>query len=314
MEAPLSCCNARIGFFGVAALVLLRITVGWHILYEGLWKHEQEEFSADNFLAQSSGPFAEYYHQKVMKDFEWRKHFDKEWNFDQLDRYYSRFMNQTSLDADAVSIADRAIAARKANIATSLDAPENRKLIDDYFKQWDALHAKRELLKVGKGDTSFDQQRLWEAEQKLRNEARPWLVPLQAQHDGFRDDLNRLLPLTERDKKIRHTWSELFRDNDLIVTYSNIAIGFCLILGLFSRFAAFGGAVFLGLIVGATWQWPGYYSPPTHPAQGHSLFVTKEFVEMMALVVLAAIPTGRWGGLDYFIHNAFVRPFLVEKD
>lgn len=104
------------------------------------------------------------------------------------------------------------------------------------------------------------------------------------------------------------------KDNDLLVTYLNIAIGACLILGLFSRLAALGGGLFLAIIVAATWQWPGYYSPPLHPAQGHSLFVTKEFVEMMACFALAAIPTGRWGGLDFFIHYGLVRPLLVEKD
>jgi hypothetical protein len=44
------------------------------------------------------------------------------------------------------------------------------------------------------------------------------------------------------------------------------------------------------------------------------LFVTKEFIEMMCCLVLATTPVGRWGGLDFFIHNLLVRPFLVKKD
>lgn len=314
MEAPLSRPVAGIGFLGCALLVLLRITVGWHILYEGLWKYEQEEFTADNFLAQTSGPFAELYQKKVVKDFQWRKHFDQQWNFDQLDKYYNRFTSQVTLDADAQSVAERALAARKANITSALANPDNKKLIDDYFKRWDALDAKQDALDEHKGDTSFDRQRLWEAQQALRNEARPWLAPIQVQHDGLRDDLNRIAPLSQRDLRIRPTWKEVIRDNDLIVTYTNIAIGFCLIVGLFSRLAALGGGLFLAIVVAATWQWPGYYNPPMHPAQGHALFVTKEFVEMMACFALAALPTGRWGGLDYFVHNILVRPLLVEKD
>ncbi|MBN8626099.1 MAG: hypothetical protein J0M17_11470, partial [Planctomycetes bacterium] len=106
-------------------MVLLRITVGWHILYEGLWKYEQEEFTADNFLAQTSGPFAELYQKRVVKDFQWRKHFDQQWNNDELDKYYNRFTSQVTLDADGQSVAERALAARKANVAAALANPDN---------------------------------------------------------------------------------------------------------------------------------------------------------------------------------------------
>ncbi|MGC3968410.1 MAG: hypothetical protein QM775_13850 [Pirellulales bacterium] len=132
-------------------LVLLRITVGWHILYEGLWKYEQEEFTADNFLAQTSGPFAELYQKKVVKDFQWRKHLDKQWNFDELDKYYHRFTSQVSLDADGQSAAERALAARKANVASSLDNGENIKLITDYFKRWDCARRQTRRARCSQG-------------------------------------------------------------------------------------------------------------------------------------------------------------------
>ncbi|MBL9091552.1 MAG: hypothetical protein JNL96_10030 [Planctomycetaceae bacterium] len=298
----------------MAALVLLRITVGWHILYEGLWKYEQDNFTADNFLSRASGPLADLYQDKIVKDFEWRKALNKDWNLEELDRYYNRFLSQVQLDDAGRNLAERALAARKQNVAQTLDNADNNKLLQEYFRQWDQLREKRDLLNSGKGDTSFDRERLWEAQQKLRAEARPYLAPLEAQHEGLREDLMRTLPPEQRDRKIRPQWGEIVKDNDLLVTYLNIAIGACLILGLFSRLAALGGGLFLAIIVAATWQWPGYYSPPLHPAQGHSLFVTKEFVEMMACFALAAIPTGRWGGLDFFIHYGLVRPLLVEKD
>jgi len=298
----------------MATLVLLRITVGWHILYEGLWKYEQDNFTADNFLSRASGPLADLYQDKIVKDFEWRKALNKDWNLEELDRYYNRFLSQVQLDDAGRNLAERALAARKQNVAQTLDNAENNKLLQEYFKQWDQLREKRDLINSGKSDTSFDRERLWEAQQELRAEARPYLAPLEAQHDGLREDLMRTLPPDQRDRKIRPQWGEIVKDNDLLVTYLNIAIGACLILGLFSRLAALGGGLFLAIIVAATWQWPGYYNPPLHPAQGHALFVTKEFVEMMACFALAAIPTGRWGGLDFFIHYGLVRPLLVEKD
>jgi len=40
-------------------LVLLRITIGWHFLYEGVWKiANRDTFSAEPFLTQAKGPFA----------------------------------------------------------------------------------------------------------------------------------------------------------------------------------------------------------------------------------------------------------------
>ena len=46
---------------------------------------------------------------------------------------------------------------------------------------------------------------------------------------------------------------------DRLVTYSNIAIGACLIAGLFTRFSALAGALFLAQIVAAQPDWPGMY-------------------------------------------------------
>jgi hypothetical protein len=60
-------------------------------------------------------------------------------------------------------------------------------------------------------------------------------------------------------------------------------------------------------------DWPGLFPVP-HPAVGHSLFVNKEFVEMMALFALATTRVGRWGGLDFFIHYLFVRPLFGKRE
>lgn len=38
-------------------LVLLRVAIGWHFLYEGAWKLDQPDWRATGYLANSSGPF-----------------------------------------------------------------------------------------------------------------------------------------------------------------------------------------------------------------------------------------------------------------
>jgi uncharacterized membrane protein YphA (DoxX/SURF4 family) len=47
----------------IVMLVVLRITIGWHFLYEGVWKiANAEEFSAKPFLGMAKGPAAELYY------------------------------------------------------------------------------------------------------------------------------------------------------------------------------------------------------------------------------------------------------------
>ncbi|MEA3227253.1 MAG: hypothetical protein U9Q07_14990 [Planctomycetota bacterium] len=50
-------------------------------------------------------------------------------------------------------------------------------------------------------------------------------------------------------------------------------------------------------------------SPPPAPAVvGHAMVIDKNFVEMVALLALATLPVGRWGGLDYFLYHWLGRP------
>lgn len=42
----------------ILALTILRITIGWHFLYEGLLKVINPEWSAVSYLNNSTGPFA----------------------------------------------------------------------------------------------------------------------------------------------------------------------------------------------------------------------------------------------------------------
>ena len=47
-------------------LVALRLTIGWHFFYEGVWKiTNSDEFSATPFLTMSKGPFAPLFYAMV---------------------------------------------------------------------------------------------------------------------------------------------------------------------------------------------------------------------------------------------------------
>ena len=48
-------------------------------------------------------------------------------------------------------------------------------------------------------------------------------------------------------------------------------------------------------------SYPGVY-PPDVPQLGHALLVNKDFIEMVALLVIASTSLGRWTGMDFFLH------------
>src|SRR5262249_53990709 len=54
------------GFFAALMLILLRVAIGWHFLYEGMEKYEstqhgKDAFSAEIYLRNANGPLAEHF-------------------------------------------------------------------------------------------------------------------------------------------------------------------------------------------------------------------------------------------------------------
>jgi uncharacterized membrane protein YphA (DoxX/SURF4 family) len=83
-------------------------------------------------------------------------------------------------------------------------------------------------------------------------------------------------------------------------------IGACLILGLFTRLAALGGAVMLAMFYLAMPPFPGAHVPE-NAAEGHYLIVNKNLIEMLVMLAFATSGIGRWYGLDAFLHAIFGR-------
>ena len=75
-------------------------------------------------------------------------------------------------------------------------------------------------------------------------------------------------------------------------------LGVLLLAGLGTRIAAIGGAVMLTTFYLAIPPWPGV---PEAPGPEHSFIVNKNFIEIIALLAIAALPTGKWFGLDRLV-------------
>jgi uncharacterized membrane protein YphA (DoxX/SURF4 family) len=322
----------QIGVWAVAALVALRVGLGCHFLYEGLWKIRpwdafstvhHEPFTAKPFLTQAKGPLAGLFYWMVPDlDGRERLHVEKDSlgrrtvrgdavaaRWDALRQEFVDFYRQSSADAAAQERLERAAERTQA---------EFKEKLDEYFKvneeemlaHFDALD--RFENDTERGQTApFQKQRRWERMLVLRAEAARWISDLESQEKAFQNSLYALL---DEQQKIQGRlpaaanplrWDRMDQ-LDFVVTYSLTAIGLCLMLGFCTPPAALGGAGFMAFVVMTQPAWPGIY-PPDPAVVGHALLVNKDFVEMFALLVVATTAAGRWGGLDYFVARCFRR-------
>ncbi len=83
-----------------------------------------------------------------------------------------------------------------------------------------------------------------------------------------------------------------------------LILGALMFLGLFSRLSALGSAGLLLLFYFAMPPFPGL---PAAPGPEHSLIVNKNLIEVLACLVLAGLPTGRWFGVDGLVRRVIFR-------
>jgi uncharacterized membrane protein YphA (DoxX/SURF4 family) len=83
---------------------------------------------------------------------------------------------------------------------------------------------------------------------------------------------------------------------DFGVKWSLVVLGACLLLGLLSRLTSLATALLILSFYLAMPPLPGWPEGPR--LEGHYLIVNKTLIEVIALLALTFIPTGRWAGLD----------------
>lgn len=328
-------------------LILLRLALGWTILVEGLEKVQKDNWTAEPYLRESSGPLAPYFRELAGDAVEQRlavvqpgpvaaatqgpqlpEALQREWQ-----SYYERFLERYPLDEK-----QRADAAKKFEeskdktlkwmvkdqLAVKKTSPwgppvDVQKTPVEWRADYLILRQKAETveateltvfgkpaeakLTTAKGDAN-----------KLRSELQKGLA---AQNADMQAQLASVL--TPEQKKLDPPpyaagpgwkfWSWRMLDwSDFIVKWGLTGAGVCLIAGLFSRTAAFVGAALLLSFFLAMPPFPGTPSPAR--SEGTYLYFNKTFVEVLALLVLATIPTGRWLGIDGLIY-AFRRKQTV---
>jgi len=164
---------------------------------------------------------------------------------------------------------------------------------------------------------AFQKERRWNRMVDLRAEADKWIKDIEGQERAYAHSLYSLLDNDQKQRGLPQAgwnpfqWDRMKQIN-FAVTFSLAAIGICLMLGLCTPLAALGGAAFMCFVVLTQPAFPTIY-PHDPPVVGHALLINKDFIEMIALLVVAATGAGRWGGLDVFVNRWIVGPLFCRK-
>jgi uncharacterized membrane protein YphA (DoxX/SURF4 family) len=277
--------------------VLLRFAIGWHFGYEGAWKFKSwqkgsQPFSAEGYLRNASGPLAPYF-RAMVPDVNGLETLD-------YDRLTKTWADDVARVADHFGYNDEQKAKANAFLADSdkwarewfLDRENSEKRAKYY-------HDLRAVQLVEQNPNALTNQREWAAAQRkvLDTDRKDVTKELTARGAALRESVLKMATREQAEASGDYRPAPTLLDlNNVVTALSLVIIGFCLMAGLFSRLAALGGVAFLALIYLCMPPWPGL--PPNPLAEGHFAYVDKNLIELLALLALAALPTGHWFGVD----------------
>ena len=122
-------------------------------------------------------------------------------------------------------------------------------------------------------------------------EANGWLAELKRLETDYRNALDTAFEGSEHGRPMPRNSSPIDRV-DHLMSATILGVGLLLLVGLFTRSACLVGAAFLLSVVSMQPFWLSDAAPTYN-----------QWVELVALLMLSTTAVGRWGGLDYFIHN-----------
>jgi uncharacterized membrane protein YphA (DoxX/SURF4 family) len=314
----------------VVALVALRLGVGWQFFREGADKIHNG-FSSAGFFGAAKGPLAPLY-RSMLPDPDGQALLEQERAKSAWNAYAEAAIEHYGYGDDREMMHERSILERKRKIEE--DAKQiksftddinrlNRKIegirkqkvaaeaivataeaaLDTYFEaNQEEIHKYRQQLQRRRRNEASEivqvaslRGQAERTEAELRKDRAKLLGPIEALWNDVERSIASLatdeqlaakgeLTLTRPGSNVLST-----RLVDAVVPWLDLAIGALLIVGLFTRVAAVAGAAFLGSIVLTQWPWSIGAAP-----------IYYQVNLMLALLVLAALGAGRYGGLDYF--------------
>ncbi|WP_233903435.1 DoxX family protein [Stieleria maiorica] len=273
-------------------LVLLRLSIGWHFHSEGSEKYRQGDWDAAPFFANAKGPLADEF-RKTVWDYDGTVRRDPEFTRWWLEMYRDRAADYYTFGDKERAIANEALEALLKNHQAVLD-----EYADD-LEEYDLGRARIEALKTQDDRVGVESLAGQIETVQKENDAKlkPALAALDELWAGYEGTINSLAAPNQRQLspplelvKPRTAMVDTSVINRF-VPYFDLAVGWCLLLGLFTPVAALAAAGFLGSV------FLSQYPPGTGPTSSNY-----QLIECMACLVLAGTGAGRFAGLDFFIH------------
>lgn len=289
---------ARVGIFGILALVALRVGIGWHFYMEGATKVRSNNFSSEGFLVGAKGPLAPKF-QELIWDHDGSLRLDQGKMNGLLNRAAERATAHFRLTDDQKKEITKlnqsffGLNKKQEWIGKLNDVyAENE---EDIYKYWES---KDRIAKM-------EETPLWDGVESLRGQkesiendrisgVRGALADIDAIWDQFEAGLNAIPTETQMTQSGKFTIERPGQGPlstntvDKIIPIFDMAVGILLMIGLLTPLAAWAAALFLISVVLS--QMPGY--PGTQPTYFQA-------VECLALIVLATTDAGRYAGLDF---------------
>lgn len=321
----------RISGLACFLLVTLRLVIGWHFLVEGVHKIRTHQigktatntpWSGEGFFREGIGPVAETYRTALgISDIDAVARFGP----DGPQKLAADWDNRFSAIASHYRLTDEQISAAKARYEqlrkstddwllgrtpTDVKKPvtwgtaDIHQTVTERMAEYNAKkHEVDEAIKskLPAFNQDVEKTRL----RTLKADAARILADLQTDLAARTADMQKQVieaaKLTDEQKQAGPPAEPMPASRpidslDHVTMWLHAVLGAFLLLGLFSRLSCLLLAGFLIQVVLIAPALP--YAPTPPGAPGHYLYVNLYVIEAVALLALAAMPTGRWFGLD----------------
>jgi uncharacterized membrane protein YphA (DoxX/SURF4 family) len=277
--------TVRCGLAVAMLIFALRFAVGWHFFSAGAEKLQNPNFRAAYFLEEAVGPFADFFHGLVPDALGKQR----------LDLKRRR---QSWIDfKDALVVPMDGDEEKRQRAAAVLDS--HLKKFDYFVGEYGADIAQhlQEIERYEKSvedpsllGTDFGRDWLKQKRFELRSATAAWLPTLKTLEESYRSDLIGALGIH---RATIDALPDLTRKGwvDRGVTWLLLVVGALLLLGLATPLAALTGVGFLLSVM---------LTQPFWAPDANVSYFPYQLVELVALLFLAVVGAGRFGGLDYF--------------
>ena len=337
-DRPLTATRNQINPLTKLLMIVLRIAIGWHLLYEGYSKisstmEGKKPFSAEMYLRQSTGPLR-FYFRGLVDDFHGLGLLDADQVTAVWEKYLSDEQAKHGIGGEKADELQKTLTSLKDSLSAYLKEKETD--IANYksdVANWESKEQRPLPPWIEKPEGKFLKDPLppfeWDAHKKDQKKLDAKRAELTGPVLKWSDELaeavsaqvSKSTPPKEEDveaglssaaipsaKATPILWKPQLQQINLTTMWGLAICGGLLVLGLFTRLAALGGAALLALFYLSMPPWPGLDPAPI--AEGTYLVVNKNLIELIALLMLATSPAGVWGGIDSLIRGLFTRPVL----